>query len=579
MKQKPRYPLEIPGDEKGIIPFSQQLVEDCRISSGLRSAFCRWISAIVALGRDQGKRSLLNLMYSQLDSFASNLFSPSHMNFTMGFVNKYPKNILDRADVAAGIVTNHWKESNLDMLFGLGVFEAGKLGTCILKQWAEEDGGAISYHARLVMPWAFGVYREDETELDNQSALCETVHLTMPEVWRRIYHLPERGKLYGRIKSHATKGQSGEEFNSFVHQVLSTSVLQTSGAGIPKPGGVVSVSNDAGYAVMGAEIGVDLVKMHEIWVQAPNDYVTIQFIEPDVIVAPRYAHKNLLVPGNAESGLHPYTKIQPNPRAGYFWGRSEIEEQIQPQNFLSDTADDLQKLAGLQVDKILGLIGYEGDPAEFRDQMHDSGFVNLPQGGSINDLTPKIPSEMLPIMNFIIEFIHMVGGRPPVLQGQGDQGVRSEAHAAQLIKTGSPRLRDASLLIERQCAQAADLTYRLKRAKDDKYYWTKGEKIVDAEESKFLLTDIPDDGKINVDSHSSSPIFEDEKKELIAFGMKTGICDGHYAIDNLPFPDKDLLHARLTEREQRQQQTMEEFKKNNPELWEKLVAKSAGGRH
>src|SRR5262249_54348773 len=191
--------------------------------------------------------------------------------------------------------------------------------------------------------------------------------------------------------AQAHKGEKGDEYNSFVHQVLSTSVLQTAGAGIPKPGGVVSVSNDAGYAVMGAEIGADLVQMHELWVQTRDDYVTIQFIPPNVLMAPLFAHSNLLIPGKMQTGLQPYSVIQPNPRAGYFWGKSELEELIEPQAFLAMLCDDTRKLSGLQIDKIIGMVGYEGDMAELRDSMHDAGGVNLPMGGSITDLTPKLP--------------------------------------------------------------------------------------------------------------------------------------------------------------------------------------------
>lgn len=571
--------LVVPQNGPKLIAFANELVEKCRISAGARSAYCRWISAIVALGRDQGKRSLLNLMFNHLDRYQSFLYSPIHLNFAMEFENIYPKPWLERGKVASKAVTDHWRNTNTDRMFGMGVFEAGKYGACLLKQWAENDGEdqPITLRRKLVMPWQFGVYREDENELDNQSVLCETIYLTMPEVWRRIWHLPDAEKLYMRIKANAHQGLASDEYNSFVHQVLSTSVLQTSGAGIPKPGGVVSVSNDAGYAVMGAEIGADIAKMHELWVKGPDDYITIQFVEPDVIVAPLYAHSNALIPGKTKSGLHPYSLIQPNPRAGYLWGKSELEELIEPQAFLSVLADDTKKLSGLQIDKILGMVGYEGDMAELRDSMHEAGGVNLPMGGSVSDLTPKMPAEQLQLINAVIGFIQNLGGMPPIMQGQGEPGVRAGVHADTLLKTGSPRLRDASLGVERQCAQAADLSYRLMRAKYDRTYWTKADTVEDMEKTAFKLTDLPDDGQIAVDSHSSSPIFRDDHEQLIAFGIKAGIVDPHYAIDNLPFPDKDLLHASVKEKAARNAAMMQELMQGHPEIYEKLLAKQMTG--
>ena len=576
-----KAPLAIPTDQKKLVAFANEMVETCRISSGSRSAFCRWISQIVALGRDQGKRSLLNMMYNHLDRYQSFLYSPIHLNFQMEFENKYPPPFLSKGAVAANAVTDLWKKSNTDRLFGLGVFEAGKYGSCFVKQWVEEEGEEKTpqLRRRLVMPWQFGVYREDETELDNQSVLCETVYLTLPEIWRRIWHLPAAEKIFARIKAQAHKGEKGDEFNSFVHQVLSTSVLQTSGAGVPKPGGIMSVSNDAGYAVMGAEIGAELVQMHELWVQGEDDYVTIQFIPPDTIIAPLFAHSNLLIPGKMQTGLHPYTMIQPNPRAGYLWGKSELEELIEPQNFLSVLADDTQKLSGLQIDKILGLVGYEGPVEELRDALHEAGAVNLPVGGSVTDLTPKLMPEQLQLIKAMIDFIYMLGGMPPIMQGQGEQGVRAGVHADTLLKTGSPRLRDSSLGVERQCAQAADLTYSIMRAKYERKFWTKAESVKDIEESSFRLTDIPDDGKITVDSHSSSPIFRDDHQQVIGFALKSGLVTGHYAIDHLDMPDKDRAHSEFDEKQRQQKAMMQDLMQNHPEVYEKLLQKQLGGAH
>jgi hypothetical protein len=574
-------PMKIPDERAKLLSFASELVEQCRISVHARAAYCRWISMIVAMGRDSARKSLINLMYNHLDRYSAHLFSPISLHFTMDFDNEYPPDHLKRAAVVGRAITKHWKKSNTDMMFGQGVFEAGKFGSCFLKQWVEQEGedGTPVLQKRLVMPWQFGVYREDESELDKQSALCETIYMTLPEVWRRIYHLPNAKSLFERIKTHAAKGTATDDYNSFVHQVLSTSVLQTAGAPIPRSGGIVSVTSDAGYAVIGAELGVDIVKMHELWVQGEEDYVTIQLIEPDIIVAPLYKKSNLLIPGDMHTGLHPYVLIQPNPRAGYIWGKPEIEELIEPQGFLSVLADDTKKISGLQIDKILGLVGYEGDPAEYRDQMHDSGYVNTMMGGSITDLTPKMPETQLPLMKAMIEFINMIGGMPPVMQGQGEQGVRTGVHADTLVKTGSPRLRDASLLVERQCAQSADLTYQLKRAKEERNYWTDGSSLAAIDKSTFKLTDIPDDGTVSVDSHSGSPIFADDLAQLIGFGMKAGFVPPEYAIDNLPFPAKDTLKAELKEKQEKQQQFLAKLKQEDPEAYSKLIEKQGSAGH
>ena len=61
---------------------------------------------------------------------------------------------------------------------------------------------------------------------------------------------------------------------------------------------------------------------------------------------------------------------------------------------------------------------------------------------------------------------------------------------------------------------------------------------------QFLLYDLPEDRRVTVDSHSTSPIFAEDHKDLIGFGLKAGFLGGDSAIELLPFPQKDLLKQR-----------------------------------
>ena len=51
--------------------------------------------------------------------------------------------------------------------------------------------------------------------------------------------------------------------------------------------------------------------------------------------------------------------------------------------------------------------------------------------------------------------------------------------------------------------------------KDGRAYWTDPDKI---EETSFLLSDLPEDRRIVVDGHTTSPIFADEHQQLIVNG-------------------------------------------------------------
>jgi hypothetical protein len=215
-------------------------------------------------------------------------------------------------------------------------------------------------------------------------------------------------------------------------------------------------------------------------------------------------------------------------------------------------------------------MGFDGITDEIYDQMRGAGYMNGPPGAQVTDLTPKMPAESMQMIEFMIKTIQMLGGFENIMGGGGVPGIRSAAHADTAVKMGSPQLRDRSLLVERQCASAADLRLHLMEAKDPRRYWTDPSK---PEETSFMLGDIPEDRRVVVDSHSSSPIFADNHEQLTAFGLKSGILDGESAIEMLPYPQKDLLIQRFRVKEEKQAKLIQE----HPELLEAMAKR--GGHH
>lgn len=571
--------LPVPTGERDLIAFANDLIEKCRVSAGQRAAYCQLMNAICETGRYDGYKSLLNMLYKHIDRTAAHLFSPVELRFCIDFDRVYPKDILEKAAVVGKQVTRQWDRTSCDFLFGEGVFNALKFGACLLKQFPEIEGPEQTPHYtnKLTMPWNFGVWNEAETDLSKQPAMVETITMTLPEVWRRIYHLPGAAALYERIRGNARTGSAPAEPSSFFHQLLSTSQIQTGVqcATRPLPGGIVQLNNDPSYSLMGPMIGGETVECHEIWVQDAEDYTTIIMIEPDILIAPRYKKANLL----GVKGRHPYTLIQPNRIANYFWGRSELVDLVEPQQLLSTWLDDARRLTGLQIDKILAFIGEGGPNDETYSQFRGAGYLNMAQGSSVQDLTPKFPPELLEMIKWLIAEINILSGFPEIMQGRGEPGVRAGSHASTLLKTASPTLRDRALLLERQCAMAADLTLSIKEAKDATRYWTKADTLKDVEDTSFLLTDLPEDWRVVVDSHSSSPIFADESEQLIMASLKMGIVDGEYVLDNLPFPDKDKAKAQFREREAKKQQMMQQMLQQQPEIAQKMLQKQMlGGR-
>lgn len=573
--------IEIPSDKRQILDLALQLINDCRVSVGMRGAYYRSLNLIAETGRYDNAKSLINMLNNHLTRTADHLFSPVELKFSIDYGRPKRKLDYERAKAVAKELTRTWDRNNTDMTFGRGVFESLKYGACIMKQWPQIEGTDEhpAYYDKLVMPWQFGVYREDENRLDRQEAMCETTLLTGPELWRRICHLPEAKQLWQKAMANAKTGIAAAEPDSYFHQVLSASQLNTSGVETSaSPGGIVQLNNVPNYAIMGPVIAPATVEMHELWVKTEidgkPDYCTIQVIEPDILIAPLHKRANLLGIDQAQ----PYRLIQPNEVTNWFWGRSELVDLIEPQSLLAQWCDDARRLMGLQIDKFLGISGDAGITDEIYGQSRLAGYMNLPGGASISDLTPKFPPEMLPMIKWVIEIINTLGGFPEIMQGKGEPGVRAGVHANTLLKTASPSLRDRSLMVERQAATCADLTLQMMEAKDDQKYWTKADKpIEDVENTSFLLTDLPDDWRVTVDSHSSSPIFADENAQLIFQAFKGGVVGPSYVIDTMPFPEKEMAKVELREREENKAKMFQTLMQQNPEVADKLLLKQMTG--
>lgn len=558
----------LPKAQKDLLRFSQELVATCKTSQGIRSAAYKQYAIWVETGRQAGGLALANMLYAHVDRLHSHLFSPTDLRFAIDYENHYGQRELAMAEMAARVLTREWERRNIDTVFASGVRESLVYGACPIKILANGDGESdVSLTARLVMPWQFGVYNETVTEIEDQECVVETAFLTKPEVWRRISHLPDAEKLFAKIVHGSNKTEGDGTPTSFFHQVLSTMPIDTSmtSASSQLPGGVVQLTNGPSYGVMGPQIGVEIFPMNEIWVKNDdtNDYTTIQMFDPDILVAPMFARKNLFCPGAL-----PYRIIRPNDTANYFWGRSELVDLMSLQQLLTTTMDDMRRIMGNQFDKLLMFTG-DGLTDETYGQFRAQGWANLGPSGGVQDMTPKMPPEAFEYVNLIEQMMEKIGGFSNILSGKGESGVRAGNHADMLMKTASPRLRDRSLLVERQCASVSDVILSVLEAKEAKAYWTQDDP---SESGEFLLSQLPEDRRVMVDSHSSSPIYQDDHQQLIAFGIKAGFIGGDTAIESLPYPNKDVLLTRLKKIEeakakaaqQEQQTELEKEKMKHP---------------
>ncbi len=545
-------------------------------SAGQRQAAYRnygqWLERGWASDDGQGGLALANVLFSHNDRVAAHLFSPADLRFSIAWERHYKKDWLDKGAVAARCITEEWQNNSIDLLFGHGVKVAVDYGACLLKQLAgkDEDGHYTYRGSRLVMPWMFGVADEAVNGLENQEFFCETMLVNKYQVWRDTRHLPDGKKLFERIISSSDKESGVGRPSSFMHQVLSTAVLDLSPTRTSnQPGGWIQTSGGPAYPPTHPQTDIDLFPRHEIWVRndEASDYTTFVYFEPDILVSPLYKPTNLFVPGHTG-----YSLIQPNFTPEYFYGYSEIRDLMRLQAWLTEHLGDIRRIMGKQFDKLLAIIG-EGIQDEAYASMQETGILNLGMGGSVTDLTPRLPEQAMPIIGEILYLMDRISGFPGVMSGEGQSGVRAGVHADTLMKTGSTRLRDRSLLVERQCGIAGDVTLSLCQVKDDSIWWVREED----ESTYFTLNQLPGDRRVVVDSHSSSPIYQDDHVQLVAWAVKANIIDPVSAIEMLPFQNKDLLIERAREMQRQKQEQIEELKQTlPPEEFAKILAGRPG---
>jgi hypothetical protein len=131
--------------------------------------------------------------------------------------------------------------------------------------------------------------------------------------------------------------------------------------------------------------------------------------------------------------------------------------------------------------------------------------------------------------------------------------VRAGVHAQTLVRTSSPRLIDQAARIERQLADCGYLGLRIQQAMDPYIYKTdKGQ--------DFFLSQLPEGFQVVVDSHSASPAFAEDNRQVAIALARAGAVDAEDLIHMTHPPGTQLLLANLRRRKKEQAQAAQQEK-------------------
>jgi hypothetical protein len=386
----------------------------------------------------------------------------------------------------------------------------------------------------MVEPSTIGVLREDTPFLDRQEAFVQTYYITKSELYNRLYSHPNRESIVKRVSS--TQHERTEIANGIERIILSQSNPTLYG----------NVNLDlAGLNRYKAVVSEDTVEMTELWVwnDETNDYQVVTKADPDVIIYDRPGETVFL------KGECPFVQVCPNPLYDYFWGMSEVQRLIFLQQLRNKRMAEILDLLSKQVSPPTALIGFTGIMDEKNFALNRAGGLlstDMPSA-KVEKLAPQIPPDLFREIGEIDLMFEEASGIVSVLQGRGEQGVRSSGHASQLARLGSSRAKKRALIIEDSLEKLATLYLKCMQAYNNTHF-------KDINGLPFIAEQFTGDFVVKVDAHSNSPIFTEDQRTLAFNLFKAGVIDKESLLDMLDPPMKQLLKDRLKKMEEKQQQ-------------------------
>ena len=535
--------LRIPN--KDLELWVKEVVDECLASAEERSLVHTRAAQYYFSGTYDSRAAIYNKVKPFIDKLAGFLMQPTDVRFSIVYDSAQDDNVLERAQLVSEKLTADYRNTDSDIVFAEAVVWALINGTQLLKHVPTDDGFSVD----MVHPVNFGVLSETTQKLEEQEAFCHVSYPTISRLRTDLAEHPHFKSIMERIEEGKPREKDSEE-PTYFHQMVvgGLNPLGDYPGGVPhsEAAGIVNVFPVPSPWRPNRRL-VPTVKHCEIWIKdrdREGDYTTIQMIYPDIIVEGDKTRRNLSkIPGRS-----PFVKIQGQQTPGYFWGRSIISDVQMLQDVLNKRLRDLKVMWDRNVAAPQVLSGFTSVTEEaYFKIINEGGFINDPNpNAKAAKLVEPPPGNYLEELQFLFQLFDEAAGFTPVMSGQGEPGVRAGVHAQTLVRTSTPRLIDQAARIERQLAESGYLTLRIMQAVDAHIYTTSDSKI------EFTLHDLPDEFQVTVDSHSASPAFAEDNRQVAIALARAGAVDAEDLIHMLHPPGAELLLARLRQRQKKQ---------------------------
>ena len=548
--------MKIPQDYAKRLDFFFETLRKCLVSRDQRRDQCKMLRSyyLYGCGVTDDPNSTYNKIYAHIDQLTSLMFSAETTRFYVSPSITESDIELHKSPVMSQALLEDWHETNGDVIFGLALKWAFVHNSSFIKsRWA--DGELQQFP---VYQYDVGVLREDVQGLDRQEAVVHCYYISKHQLENELKEHPRKYDILKRVS--AAPRPRDESIGGMEKIALSTTTPTVMGNL-----DIQTVLNNQ-YT---ASVAEDLVQMFElyVWDDEKHDYNVLTFAEPNIIIWDRQMEDMWI---KAEL---PLVQICPNPDPTYFFGISEVERLVPLQRLRNERMDQVRHLCNLQAHPPKILMGFPGAVDEMALALDtQQGILNAEfPSANAKSMAPEIPEDIYREIREIDQMFEDVSGISGVLKGQGEAGVRSNAHAKNLANFGSSRARQKALLVEDSLEKIATMMVRAKMRYDaDSEYRS-------SDGTKFKPFQFTDHFIAKIDAHSSSPIFVEDLRQLAIQMLQLKMITREDAITMMDAPMPQLLKMKLrtiiepAEQQQAQQQAQAEQAKHGAKP--KLVKK------
>lgn len=506
--------------------FYEELIQKCTNSQNQRRMDYGMLRHFYLFGHGSDEeKTPYNKVYPHIDLLSAFLFASETTKFSIHVGPHVSNHEYLRIPTLNKAVNDMWLMSNGDQTFGQCLNWALVYNTMIVKLIVRAgEKGLKGIDPFALDPGSFGVLREDQPYLDRQEAMVHSYFTTKSQLEVDLVNHDRKQAILDKIQAFP-RGDLEEKPSGIERLVIQASTPTMQG----NVNAIDNTQND--YQ---AKVAEDLIEMQELWFWDDDeaDYRVVTRAENQVTI---YDRKNFFLAGEL-----PFVQVCPNPIYSYFWGVSEVAGLIGLQRWRNERVLQIKNLLDRDVDPPTSLTGWMGLLDEKNFALNRPGGVLSTDSmqAKVEQHRPKIPEEIFAVVHEIDAMFAERSGLQNIMMGKGESGVRSGRQTSELARLASARIKKRALIIEDSLEKIATLYLKIMQKHDTN-------DLLDSKGTPFICQQFTNDFVVKVDSHSNSPLFVEDHKQMAAELFEAHAIDRESLIEMVSPPMEDLLLRKL----------------------------------